>query len=75
MAHTFSETAVKGLQAEIKALQDEQKPLNSEVVELKKALQATKNVLKYKEAQKEHSAFRKVCSFYMNNHYYLYASP
>ena len=57
MAHTFSETAVKGLQAEIKALQDEQKPLNSEVVELKKALQ---NVLKYEEAKKEHSALRKV---------------
>ena len=57
MAHTFSETAVKGLQAEIKALQDEQKPLNSEVVELKKA--STKNVLKYEEAKKRAFFFQK----------------
>ena len=58
----FSEAAVKGLQEELKALQDEQKPLKSEVLELKRALHATKIVSKYKEAEKEHSAIRKVKS-------------
>ena len=64
MKPTFSDTAVKGLQAELKVLQDEQKPLNREVVELKKALQATKNVLKYKGAEKDHSALRKVTEYF-----------
>ena len=71
----FSDTAVKGLQAEIKALQDEHKPLNREVVELKKALQATKNVLKYKEAEKEHSAFRKVTSYFRKRMLFVIISP
>jgi hypothetical protein len=63
------------LQAEIKALQDEHKPLNSEVVELKKALQATKNVLKYKEAEKEHSALRKVKSYFRKRMLFMIISP
>ena len=57
---TCSDTAVKGLKAEIKSLQDIQRPVNSEVEELKKALQATKNVMEYKENEEEHGAYKKV---------------
>ena len=55
-----SDTAVKGLKAEIEALQDIQKPVSGEVEELKKALQATKNVMEYKETEEEHAAYKKV---------------
>ena len=55
-----SDTAVKGLKAEIKTLQDMQRPVNNEVEELKKALQATKNVMEYKETEEEHGAYKKV---------------
>ena len=37
-----------------------QRPVNSEVEELKKALQATKNVMEYKETEEEHGAYKKV---------------
>jgi len=57
-----SDTAVKGLKAEIKTLQDMQRPVNSEVEELKKALQATKNVMEYKETEEEHGAYKKLLS-------------
>ena len=51
---------MKGLKAEIKSLQGIQRPVNSEVEELKKALQATKNVMEYKETEEEHAAYNKV---------------
>ena len=51
---------MKGLKAEIQSLQGIQRPVNSEVEELKKALQATKNVMEYKETEEEHAAYNKV---------------
>merc|ERR1712142_952755 len=57
-----SDEAVKGLQEEIAALKDMQKPLKSEVGELKKALQATKNVLAYKNTEEKHTAYKKLLS-------------
>ena len=72
---TCSDIAVNGLKAEIKSLQETQRPVNSEVEELKKALQATKNVMEYKETEEEHAAYKKVkyCVFKQLNEIKLVA--
>ena len=56
----FSDIAVAGLQSEIAALQDIQRPLQSQVEQLKKALQSTRNVMEYEDAEESHSQYNKV---------------
>ena len=56
----FSDIAVAGLQSEMTALLDMQRPLQSQVEQLKKALESTRNVMEYEDAEENHSQYNKV---------------
>ena len=56
----FSDIAVAGLQSEMAALLDMQRPLQSQVEQLKKALESTRKVMEYEGAEESYSQYNKV---------------